>query len=112
VFNAAKDVARRAWDAVSSLWKISSPSRVFMVIGNSAMEGLALGFRDAERMVTGATAGVAINALPSVNGFSGGSAGGNTVVNVTVTSADPEAVVEAIRRYTRNNGPLSQVVSV
>ena len=37
---------------------------------------------------------------------------GQTVVNVTVTSADPVAVVEAIRRYTRTNGPLSQVVSV
>ena len=37
---------------------------------------------------------------------------GQTVINVTVTSADPQAVVEAIRRYTRNNGPLSQVVSV
>jgi hypothetical protein len=38
--------------------------------------------------------------------------GGPTVVNVTVTSADPQAVVEALRRYTRNNGPLGQVVSV
>lgn len=37
---------------------------------------------------------------------------GTTVVNVTVTSADPQAVVEAIRRYTRANGPLSQVVTV
>lgn len=37
---------------------------------------------------------------------------GSTVVNVTVTSADPQAVVEALRRYTRNNGPLGQVVSV
>jgi phage-related minor tail protein len=35
-----------------------------------------------------------------------------TVVNVTVTSADPVAVVEAIRRYTRANGPLGQVVNV
>ena len=42
--------------------------------------------------------------------MSGG--GGQTVVNVTVTSADPQAVVEAIRRYTRQNGPLGQVVSV
>ncbi|HEY7824726.1 MAG TPA: phage tail tape measure protein [Acidimicrobiia bacterium] len=40
-----------------------------------------------------------------------GGGGGNTI-NVTVTSADPEAVVEAIRRYTRNNGPLGQVVSL
>ncbi|HEY7824030.1 MAG TPA: phage tail tape measure protein [Acidimicrobiia bacterium] len=38
--------------------------------------------------------------------------GGKTVINVTVTSADPEAVVEAIRRYTRGNGPLGQVVSL
>jgi len=38
--------------------------------------------------------------------------GGQTVVNVTVTSADPQAVVEAIRRYTRSNGPLGQVVAV
>jgi hypothetical protein len=40
----------------------------------------------------------------------GGMMGGN--VYVTVTSADPEAVVEAIRRYTRANGPLGQVVNV
>jgi TP901 family phage tail tape measure protein len=40
------------------------------------------------------------------------STGGATVINVTVTSADPQAVVEALRRYTRNNGPLGQVVSV
>jgi phage-related minor tail protein len=41
-----------------------------------------------------------------------GGLGGQTVVNVTVTSADPQAVVEAIRRYTRANGPLSGVVNV
>jgi TP901 family phage tail tape measure protein len=40
------------------------------------------------------------------------SMGGQTVVNVTVTSADPQAVVEALRRYTRANGPLGQVVAV
>jgi len=41
-----------------------------------------------------------------------GGGGGQTIINVTVTSADPQAVVEAIRRYTRANGPLGQVVSV
>lgn len=35
-----------------------------------------------------------------------------TVINVTVTAADPQAVVEALRRYVRANGPLGQVVSV
>ncbi|HEY7824152.1 MAG TPA: hypothetical protein VIG24_15025 [Acidimicrobiia bacterium] len=113
VFNAAKDVARRAWDAVSSLWRISSPSRVFMDIGHDAMEGLALGIKDAERMVTGATSGVALNAIPTIDTTGRPGAGsGQTVINVTVTSADPQAVVEALRRYTRNNGPLGQVVSV
>jgi TP901 family phage tail tape measure protein len=43
--------------------------------------------------------------------FGGGMGGGNTI-NITVTSADPQAVVEAIRRYTRANGPLSGVVNV
>lgn len=37
---------------------------------------------------------------------------GGTVINITVTSADPNAVVDAIRRYTRANGPLGQVVAV
>jgi TP901 family phage tail tape measure protein len=41
-----------------------------------------------------------------------GSMGGQTVINVTVTSADPQAVVEALRRYTRANGPLGSVVTV
>jgi TP901 family phage tail tape measure protein len=41
-----------------------------------------------------------------------GESGGGMVVNVTVTSADPRAVVDAIRRYTRSNGPLGQVVNV
>lgn len=46
----------------------------------------------------------AIIPLDRMNNLSGGD------VYVTVTSADPQAVVEAIRRYTRSNGPLGQVV--
>ena len=42
--------------------------------------------------------------------MSGG--GGVTNINITVTSADPDAVVQAIRRYTRYNGPLGQVVTL
>jgi len=48
----------------------------------------------------------AIIPLDRMNNLTGGD------VYVTVTSADPQAVVEALRRYTRNNGPLGQVVSV
>jgi len=65
-------------------------------------------------LVTGPTLGVIGEAGPELvlpldraGGF-----GGTTVVNVTVTSADPQAVVEAIRRYTRNNGPLGGVVTL
>jgi hypothetical protein len=36
-------------------------------------------------------------------GAAGG--GGGNVINITVTSADPQAVVEALRRYNRTNGP-------
>jgi TP901 family phage tail tape measure protein len=38
--------------------------------------------------------------------------GMGSTINITVTSADPQAVVEALRRYTRQNGALSQVVTV
>lgn len=35
-----------------------------------------------------------------------GMTGGGTTINVTVTSADPNAVVDALRRYQRQNGAL------
>ena len=35
----------------------------------------------------------------------GGVAGGGNVINITVTSADPQAVIDAIRKYNRNSGP-------
>jgi hypothetical protein len=41
-----------------------------------------------------------------------GGIGGQTFVTINVTGADPQAVVEALRRYTRANGPLGQVVTV
>jgi hypothetical protein len=36
-------------------------------------------------------------------GAAGG--GGGNVINITVTSADPQAVIQAIRQYNRTNGP-------
>jgi len=33
-------------------------------------------------------------------------------VNVTVTSADPNAVVQAIKQYTRYNGPLGTIIPI
>ena len=37
---------------------------------------------------------------------------GGGQVNVYVNGGDPQAVVDAIRRYTRTNGPLGQVVTL
>jgi hypothetical protein len=113
LFNVVKSIGRSVWDTLSSLWKISSPSKVFMGIGEDAMEGLALGLAGSERMLRQMTAGIGGSVLPSVNLNAASSSGqAPAVINVTVTSADPEAVVDAIRRYTRSNGPLSQVVRV
>lgn len=42
---------------------------------------------------------------------SGTGSGGGNVINITVTSADPQAVVDAIRRYNRTNGPAPIKVS-
>lgn len=38
--------------------------------------------------------------------------GGGGNVNVTVTSADPNAVVQAIKQYTRYNGPLGTIIPI
>ena len=64
-------------------------------------------------IVTGPTLGLVGEAGPEaiIPLDRAGQLGGNTI-NITVTSADPQAVVEALRRYTRANGPLGTVVNV
>jgi TP901 family phage tail tape measure protein len=109
---AVRGIATSIKDTLSKLWKISSPSRVFMDIGEDAMKGLALGLSGSERMLRQMTSSIGESAIPSIDVRGAGAAQGQTVVNVTVTSADPQAVVEALRRYTRANGPLGSVVTV
>jgi len=41
-----------------------------------------------------------------------GSGGGDTFITVNVQGGDPQAIVAALRRYTRSNGPLGQVVNI
>jgi TP901 family phage tail tape measure protein len=110
--NAVKNIGNSVWNTLSKLWKISSPSKVFMGIGEDAMQGLALGLSGSERMLRDLTAGIGGSALPSIDTTGMGGGQGQVVVNVNVTSADPQAVVEAIKRYTRLNGPLSATVNV
>jgi len=80
---------------------------VFKNIFSSTIPGQVVGFeqflsrREAERRTAEAVAGQRVDAGGRV---------GNVTVNVT--SADPQAVVDAIRSYTRMNGPLGQAVVV
>ena len=88
-----------------------SQARAIGAIDVSALENIQIPMLAAGGVVTSPTLAMIGEAgpeavIPLDRGY------GQTVVNVTVTSADPQAVVEAIRRYTRNNGPLGQVVSV
>lgn len=50
--------------------------------------------------------------VPEIDFGGGRDGGGGTTITVNVSGADPNAVVEAIRRYTRSNGPLRQVVNI
>lgn len=107
-----------AWEAVKDFFRVSSPSLLFEGLGVNLMQGLANGILQSGMMVNRAMAGISADVAgvtlmpPSVPLTNAGAGPQQTVVNVTVTSADPEAVVQAIRRYTRYNGPLGQVVTL
>lgn len=107
-----------AIDAGKRLLGINSPSKLFEGFGENVMQGFANGVIGSaglvDRAMSSFAGGVAnVNLMPPSVPLSPAGAGPQqTVVNVTVTSADPQAVVEAIRKYTRNNGPLGQVVAV
>jgi TP901 family phage tail tape measure protein len=118
LLKAVTDTANQAVRAVKNAFGIRSPSLVFAGIGENLMEGMSLGIDRSSMDAVGAMvdasrqiAGVDFR-TPEVELGAGRGMGGQTTVNVTVTSADPQAVVEAIRRYTRANGPLGQVVNV
>jgi len=108
-----RNIGRSVWDGLSRLWRISSPSKVFMDIGENAMLGLAMGMEQSSRLVSDAVRGVGLSVtnVPDVSAPAGG-IGGTVNVTVNVHGGDPQQVVEAIRRYTRQNGPLGQVVEV
>jgi hypothetical protein len=64
-------------------------------------------------IVTGPTLGVVGEAGPeAIIPLDRAGGIGTTYVTINVSGADPQAVVEALRRYTRANGPLGQVVTV
>ena len=115
VINSVRNAVSDAVNAAKNFLGISSPSKVFLQIGSDVADGFALGIeRGAAEMrsAIGMLSGASIGELTTSIRSSSAPAVAGSVVNVTVTSADPEAVVEALRRYTRGNGPLGQVVNV
>jgi hypothetical protein len=98
LFSVVKSIGTSVWNTLSKLWKISSPSRVFMGIGEDAMEGLALGLAGSERMLRQMTAGIGDSVLPSIN-LDGGSRSAQAPIVINVTGAiDPEGTARTILR--------------
>jgi TP901 family phage tail tape measure protein len=97
LFDVVKSIGRSVWDTLSKLWKISSPSKVFMGIGEDAMAGLALGLAGSERMLRELTGEVGSGVLPQVS-VGGGVAGGTSIVVNVSGAVDPEGTARQIRR--------------
>jgi TP901 family phage tail tape measure protein len=102
LFDTVKSIGTSVWNTLSKLWKISSPSKVFMGIGEDAMQGLALGLAGSERMLRQMTAGIGETALPSID--VSGARGGQAPIIVNVSGAlDPEGVARQIERILRDS---------
>jgi TP901 family phage tail tape measure protein len=95
--NAIRNIGSSIFNTLSKLWKISSPSKVFLGIGEDAMEGLALGLSGSERMLRELTTGIGTSALPSIDVAGPRSGAAPIVINVQ-GAIDPEATARQIRR--------------
>lgn len=110
--NSAKNMANKAVDAVKNVFKIKSPSRVMMGIGDNVAEGLAVGIEDGEGMVN--------DAVDSMSSFvdkdipipiprpkpTGGSGGAGSVTNAPVINIHIGSIKEDgdIRKLSRELG--------
>ena len=114
--DALRSAASNGWERTKSFLRIGSPSKLFAEVGEAIGDGLTLGIDDSSvgvlRSLSGLSADLAATDFRAPTVPVTGAQAGQTVINVQVTSADPTAVVEAIRRYTRANGPLGAVVNV
>ncbi len=119
--DALVNAARDAWNATKNFLGISSPSKLFEGIGENMMEGMSKGISESAGIIQ---ASVGVNSQLASNEArrfaemaaqqradrQAAATPTPSNINVTVTSADPQAVVEALRRYTRSNGPLGGFV--
>lgn len=118
--DAAVGAARDAFNAARNWLDSRSPSRKFAELGDAMGEGMSAGLADTHRMLAAAGVSASRSAFVGAEGalrvtevpLSADRRGAGDTINITVTSADPQAVVEALRRYTRSNGPLSTTISV
>jgi phage-related protein len=94
--NAVKGIGSSIFNTLSNLWKISSPSKVFMGIGEDAMQGLALGLAGSERMLRNMTSGIGDAALPSIDVAGGRGGPAPIVINVTGGMMDPQGVAREV----------------
>jgi hypothetical protein len=99
--NAVRGIGTSIFNTLSKLWKISSPSKVFMGIGEDAMQGLALGLSGSERMLRNMTADIGQTALPSID--VSGARGGQAPIVINVSGAiDPEGTARTILKTLRD----------
>jgi TP901 family phage tail tape measure protein len=98
---AVRNIGKSVFDTLSKLWKIKSPSKVFLGIGEDAMAGLALGLSGSERMLRELTTGIGTSALPSIDLAGPRSGAAPIVINVT-GAIDPEGTARTILRTLRD----------
>lgn len=114
MFNIGRDIVAKIVDGIKSVASSIGSAITSAIPGGNIIGGAVgkirgiLPFADGG-LVTGPTVGLIGEAGPEVvipldklGKFSGGS---TQTININVMSADPQAVVEAIRRYNRTNGP-------
>jgi hypothetical protein len=104
VFNGIADL----WNSTVGALGFTVPSWVPLGLGGKTFEVPDIPVLGDGGIVTGPTLAMigerGPEAVIPLNGSNGG-VGGNTI-NVTVTSADPNAVVAALQRYVRMSGPV------
>jgi TP901 family phage tail tape measure protein len=116
---AIKDAVKGGVDAVKKLLKISSPSRVFMGIGENVVAGYINGVKSMGAELENTVGDMALSSTVAFNGAvtpsasSGTSMTPSSVYNINVNAgmgADGAVIgreiVDAIKRYERTSGPV------
>lgn len=118
IYDALDEIAKGMAAKLRKALKISSPSKVFMRLGQFTGQGFVDGVasmgaasQSAIAGLVGSPGGAAPRGLTAV----GGASSQGTTVEISVVSLDPRgaavAVKEALAEYVRRNGPISGLVA-